>query len=46
MYKIAFAIAFITSLVHGEEPCDVLYQQENLRRQHLIVLKVNYDAFP
>lgn len=30
-----FAIAFITSLVHGEQPCDVLYQQEDLRH-HLI----------
>lgn len=30
-----FAIAFITSLVHGEEPCDVLYQQEDLCH-HLI----------
>ena len=31
----AFAVAFITSLAHGEDPCDVLFQQENLR-QHLI----------
>ena len=31
----AFAVVFITSLAHGEDPCNVLYQQENLC-QHLI----------
>ena len=30
-----FAIAFITSIVHGEDPCDVFYKQENMR-EHLL----------
>ena len=27
-----FAIVFITSIVHGEDPCDVFYKQENMRK--------------
>ena len=27
-----FAIAFITSIVNGEDPCDVFYKQENMRK--------------
>jgi len=30
-----FAIAFITLIVHGEDPCDVFYKQENMRN-HLL----------
>ena len=30
-----FAIAFITSIVHGEDPCEVFYEQENMC-EHLL----------
>ena len=25
-----FAIAFIASIVHGEDPCDIIYKQESV----------------
>ena len=28
-----FAIAFVTSIVHGEDPCDVFYKQESIRKR-------------
>jgi len=27
-----FAIAFITSIVHGEDPCNVVYQQQSMHK--------------
>ena len=32
-----FAIAFIASVVHGQDPCDVLYQQENMYMRHHLI---------